>query len=136
MDWPAEFRLALDIDHLAGARPHPRGQPRRTAEHVAADLKHRQGVDLAHPRAVGVDQHRAAGDRLVAELAQPPGTAFALGRHPVDIGGPDPGRLALGCPEIGLLYEIGQEPGVERQPFGITGGAQAFAHQPGHGAGL
>ena len=78
MDRAAELHLALDIDQLAAARPHPAGDPGRPPEGEAAELDHAEAVHLADPTAGGVDQRHVLKNRLLRPVAQPRGAADLL----------------------------------------------------------
>ena len=65
--WVGQLGLALDIDHLALAETDPCGDPAGLAKGEAADLQHRQPVQLPDRLAVGVDQHGAARDLFVPD---------------------------------------------------------------------
>ena len=65
MDGAAQLRLAFDVHHLTLAQAHGGGDTRRHTEAETAQLQHREAVDLADLRAVGIDQHQTTLDALV-----------------------------------------------------------------------
>src|SRR5579883_712948 len=65
MQGTAERDLALDVDDLAAAQPHPRGDAARNAERKTAQADDREPVDLADRGAPRLDADRLARDLLL-----------------------------------------------------------------------
>ena len=88
--------------------------------------KHRQAVDLADRRALGIDQHDAAVDGLLRPVAQAVGALDVLvdGTHHVLPGG----HLALGLarPVVRLAHEIGDAADLDGQLLAVVGQARAL----------
>src|SRR5271170_7184385 len=62
MQRTAKLHFALDINDLAAAHAHLRGDPRRIAEGKRAEADYRKPIDLADHLAVGFDADRLAAD--------------------------------------------------------------------------
>ena len=118
---PAHLDLALDIDQLARARPHPGRDPARLTEGEGARLQHRQPVDLTDCLAVGVDQHRLAGDLLVQFLADQVDPAGLLGDGLRDMDGVDHLDAIHISPVLGLADQVGQPANPQGEALGVAG---------------
>ncbi len=133
MDRTAELDLALDVDHLAVADPGVDRDPRRLRERLAAQREHRQAVHLPDLLAGGVDQHRAAQDRLLHEVAQAPrALPLRLDRR-LDVFPRDRGGAGTARGEIGLGHQVDQILHVRRQALAVLDLARALLDDARHG---
>ena len=74
----AELDLALDIGDATLPEPDAGRDPARPAEGEVADRQHRQAVDLADGRTLGVHQDHAAIDGFLRAVAQAVGALDVL----------------------------------------------------------
>ena len=133
MDGPAQFHLALDVDHLALAQSRARRDAAGVAKHGLPHLDHRQAVHLAHGFTLRVDQDCSPADFFLQPLPQPAG--------PVDLcldGSFNVSRLnhvpfGIARPVIGFLQQITQSPVMRGELFRIAGDAGALFDHSRHG---
>ena len=92
---------------------------------------HGQPVDLPDLAAFRVDQHDAAGDRLLRAVAQPVGALDLLvdGARHVLLGG----DLALGLarPVVGLAHDVGDAADLDRQLLAVVRQPRALVDEAG-----
>src|SRR5579862_7395054 len=106
MQWSAKLDLALDIDDLAAAHPHLRGDAGRVAKGERAEADHRQPVDLAHRRAAGLDADRPARDLILHASVDAVAAADLRVERTLDFRGADYLLAGIGGELIGLLKQF------------------------------
>src|SRR5271169_28072 len=75
MERPTQRYLAFDIDHLAAAKPHLRGNPGRGAEGELAEADHGKPVHLTDLSAIGLDMDCLAADLFLQATVDAVATA-------------------------------------------------------------
>ena len=121
MQRPAHLHLALDVQHLAAAQAHPRGDATGLAEGELAELQHGEPVHLPYRLAVGVDEQGLPQDLLLAALAHPVGAPGLGVDGPLHVPGADLVPPFLAGPVVGLVEQVVDGAQAQGQALGVGG---------------
>src|SRR5579863_452136 len=130
MQRSAELDLALDIDDLAAAHPHLRGDSGRVAEGERAEADHGEPVDLTDYLARIFYADRAARDLLLHAPVDTVAAANLRIERALNLGGADHLLAGVGGELIGLLEQFVDRSHAGRQPLGIPGKASRVLDHP------
>src|SRR5579859_991417 len=134
MDRTTERHLALDVDHLALAEAHLRGDAARMAKAHAAQADDGEAVHLADPLALGLDPDRVAADLLLETPIDPVGAPAPRDDRGLDLGGADHCLAPGTCEVVGLLEQIREVAELGRELLGVAAHARRLVDHARHRA--
>src|SRR6516164_7922931 len=124
MQGSAERDFALDVDELAAAQAHPRGDAARDAKGGAPEINDKEPVDLADRSAFGLD----AGRSFLNLVEEPPIDAVAAAEFSVDrrldLGRADDLPFGVRGELVGFAQHIGDRTHLDRHLAAIAGKAR------------
>ncbi len=123
-------RLALDVNHAGLAERDRRGDARGAAEAVAADVEHREPVDLARQAALEMNDQRALGDEPADLFFDEVEPQDALVERAIDMACADLVVVRLACVIRGLAREVVDRLHHAKQPVAVARLAHPELHDP------
>src|SRR5215470_10538320 len=124
MQGSAERDFALDVDNLAAAEAHPRGDAARDTKGGPPESSDKKPVDLADRSAFGLDAGRFFCNLVEEAPIDAVAAAEFSGDRRLDLGCADDLPLGVGGELVGFAQHIGDRTHLDRHLTAIAGKAR------------